>query len=93
MKQTIECQYSCRKCGIRRQKLNVVARGAGEDVKEWLDQAALAMGHDHDQRSPLCRIADLSEVWIPVDEEMPIGSPVTPKAADLKKKLRDVELN
>jgi hypothetical protein len=67
MTPAIQCEYSCKQCGIKRQKVTVPARGE-EDVIAWLDSAAMAMSRDHDRRSPLCRITKLDEVWIPYPE-------------------------
>jgi hypothetical protein len=53
-----------------------------EDVKAWMDKAATVASRDHDNRSPQCRIDELSELMIPVEGAEMIGGPVTEKPND-----------
>jgi hypothetical protein len=68
MQAAIQCKYSCRKCGIHHQVVTVRQRG-DENVVEWFERTvAPALSADHDQRSPLCIITELSEVMVPTPE-------------------------
>jgi hypothetical protein len=66
---TIQCKYSCFKCGIHRQIVTVRGR-ITEDVVEWLNTVcAPALSADHDRRSPACRITRFDEVMVPLFED------------------------
>lgn len=77
MVQTIQVKYSCFKCGIFKQTVNVPIRGP-ENVVEWTNKTAAILSRDHDYRSPHCKITSLSQVWIPLDknDNSRIGDPI-----------------
>lgn len=60
MNLTIQCLYTCKKCGLTDIPVDVPAREE-EDVVVWVKASAELMGADHERRSPLCpsRVIDL----------------------------------
>lgn len=69
MQTTVQCKYSCHKCGISKRVITAVSRREGEDVKVFIDRVASLACSDHDRRSPNCIITSLSELMIPFDEQ------------------------
>ncbi len=63
---TIEVLYTCNQCGLTDVHVMVFSRMA-EDVSVWLmEVAAPALAHDHEQRSPHCRITKFTNIKIPI---------------------------
>lgn len=66
---TIECFYSCHKCGLKKVSINVPARDPqDEDVVRFVEQTAAIMSADHAKRSPDCHPQVLNDVMIPMPE-------------------------
>lgn len=66
--------YSCHCCGIRRQEVDVPARGE-EDVLVWMKTMGEHLSRDHHMRSPHCRPETLSDVMIPIAGTSKVGGP------------------
>jgi hypothetical protein len=68
IQRTIAVEYSCKACGVQRRKVQVLARAASQDIKEWLDCTAAKVGEDHSHYSPSCpeRKCDL---YIPLNKD------------------------
>jgi len=73
---TTRLQYSCDRCGIKRQILDVPAR-QDEDITVWMDRTIYLVAHDHRRLSPTCNAKSLTELLIPMTGTDRIGGPVT----------------
>jgi glutaredoxin-related protein len=79
MKETIQVEYSCPKCGIMRRKVTTIARTPEENVVKWMnDKVATAVVADHSRMSPDCQWDTIPELYVPLNSagESPIGSVV-----------------
>lgn len=66
---TIECLYSCDRCGLVKQRVQVPERVAEQSTREWMEEVFTpALAVDHRSRSPLCGARSLSSVYIPMEE-------------------------
>jgi hypothetical protein len=83
---TVRCLYSCTWCELEDAEVDVPARGKAEDVVAWMRRAVIAVGNDHQRRTPGCRAPELRNLKIPVEGVDRIGDPPTqnlvPGAAD-----------
>jgi hypothetical protein len=71
---TIDVQYSCATCRLRRVHLDVPARG-DESVLDWMDATVRLVGKDHRRRSPTCKAKELTEMLIPMTGTAKVGGP------------------
>lgn len=62
-------KYSCDKCGITRQDVDVPARGRAVDIAFWIDTVVGGrIKTDHSLRSPKCRAQSIQDLMIPFHE-------------------------
>lgn len=71
---TIQCFYSCPKCGLQKVAVDVRARQA-EGLADWWDTLLLALADDHRRRSPGCHPKTLTNVMIPMTGTEQVGKP------------------
>lgn len=70
---TIEILYTCDSCGIKNQKVVVIARTT-QNVVEWVQRvAAYAISADHAGRSPHCKATTMTDMKIPVSGTDKVG--------------------
>lgn len=72
----IKVKYTCLKCHLMRREFDAPARNYNEEVVKYMDRLAIAMAEDHAKQSPGCTPDNFRDVWIPVDENQPIGTEV-----------------
>lgn len=75
---TVECLYSCHKCGLVDVAVEVPLRGPEEDVVHWVQETmGRALANDHATRSPHCVPETLSNVKIPLPpgDNAKVGGP------------------
>lgn len=65
---TVTIRYSCYKCGLKRIGLEVNARGADEELMDWMQGLAPQLAKDHSRHSPNCSSTTLDELMLPVNE-------------------------
>jgi len=65
LEMTVPIAYTCNWCKIRLREIQVRARGAQEDVTDWMHDAVIAVGADHHIQSPKCRAPDV-DLCIPM---------------------------
>jgi len=71
---TIECMFSCEKCGIEKQKFLIIPRKLGEDIIQFTNRVATAVRYLHDTMSPNCKIETIDKLYIPIHKDV-IGGP------------------
>jgi hypothetical protein len=75
--EAVQIQYKCRLCAITNGRVTVKARTLSDNILEWMDKVVIeAIAKDHRHRSPLCLAKEITEVKIPVQDDV-IGKPHT----------------
>lgn len=62
----IKILYSCDLCGIKDAVVLVDQRADDEQLIHWMNEVTVALGDNHQHRSPNCHPKTLTEVKIPL---------------------------
>ncbi len=68
----LEIMYSCKGCGLEKQKLNVRHREEDEPIGVFVEYIARRIATDHTWRSPRCT-SQACDLMIPAGNEKGIG--------------------
>lgn len=66
--------YTCSLCMLTDVPVEVTERLDGQDVVQWIEGVVtVALAADHLRRSPHCKPKTLTEVKIPLGDNLPVG--------------------
>lgn len=72
---TVTVKFSCALCGLKDVAVQVRARASeDEDIADWMNVLARAVGIRHGQLSLLCESKEIKNLKIPVDRDKWLGA-------------------